>query len=200
VLVCTHALPDPALMSLLAEQTGAKARVVLRPQGIRKTWLEQATRNAELALARMLTESTAKVERTLALATALDLDTDEAALDALHIECFDISHTAGEATQASCVVFEHHDMQPSLYRRYNIAGITPGDDYAAMRQALTRRFSRVADGQAEMPGIVLIDGGRFLPSWGWTYTALSAWQREKAARWVWKPWCLRTSGHLLPWA
>jgi excinuclease ABC subunit C len=160
VLVCTHALPDPALMSLLAEQTGAKARVVLRPQGIRKTWLEQATRNAELALARMLTESTAKVERTLALATALDLDTDEAALDALHIECFDISHTAGEATQASCVVFEHHDMQPSLYRRYNIAGITPGDDYAAMRQALTRRFSRVADGQAEMPGIVLIDGGK----------------------------------------
>ncbi|NYT35268.1 excinuclease ABC subunit UvrC [Allopusillimonas soli] len=160
VLVCSHPLPDAGLMRLLGEQTGTRARVLVRPQGLRRTWLEQAVRNAELALTRMLSESTARVERTLALATALDLDTDEAALDALHIECFDISHTAGEATQASCVVYEHHDMQPSLYRRYNIAGITPGDDYAAMRQVLTRRFSRVADGHAELPGVVLIDGGK----------------------------------------
>ncbi|NYT61375.1 excinuclease ABC subunit UvrC [Alcaligenaceae bacterium] len=160
VLVCSHALPDPDLIGLLAERTGVKARVLIRPQGIRKTWLEQATRNAELALARLLSESSARAARTLALAMALELDTDEAALDALHIECFDISHTAGEATQASCVVYRHHDMQPSLYRRYNIAGITPGDDYAAMRQVLTRRFSRVADGQADMPDTVLIDGGK----------------------------------------
>src|SRR5690606_12761450 len=145
VLVCSHALPDPDLLVLLAEQTGVKARVLVRPQGIRKTWLEQATKNAESALARLLTESSARAARTLALATALDLDTDESALDALHIECFDISHTAGEATQASCVVYKHHAMQSSLYRRYNIAGIIPGDDYAAMRQVLTRRFSRVAD-------------------------------------------------------
>src|SRR5690606_957380 len=89
-----------------------------------------------------------------------EMDTDESALDALHIECFDISHTAGEATQASCVVYRHHDMQASLYRRYNISGITPGDDYAAMRQVLNRRFARVADGLAEMPNIVLIDGGK----------------------------------------
>ncbi|MGB3288085.1 MAG: excinuclease ABC subunit UvrC [Burkholderiaceae bacterium] len=160
VLVCSHPLPDPDLMGLLAEQTGVKARVLIKPQGVRKTWLEQAVKNAELALARLLTESSARAARSLALATALELDTDEAALDALHIECFDISHTAGEATQASCVVYQHHAMQPSLYRRYNIAGITPGDDYAAMRQVLTRRFSRVADGQAEMPGVVLIDGGK----------------------------------------
>ncbi|WP_442592422.1 excinuclease ABC subunit UvrC [Parapusillimonas sp. JC17] len=160
ILVFSHRLPDPDLMGLLAEQKGVKPRVLVRPQGMRKTWLEQATKNAEMALARVLTESSARAARTLALATELDLDTDETALDALHIECFDISHTAGEATQASCVVYKHHAMQPSLYRRYNIAGITPGDDYAAMRQVLTRRFSRVADGQAEMPGIVLIDGGK----------------------------------------
>src|SRR3546814_578591 len=123
-------------------------------------WLVQAAKNAELALARLLTESGARAARTEALATALGLDTDEAALDALHAECFDISHTAGEATQASCVVYKHHAMQPSLYRRYNIAGITPGDDYAAMKQVLMRRFSRVSEGQAEMPSVVLIDGGK----------------------------------------
>ncbi|EJO30135.1 excinuclease ABC subunit UvrC [Achromobacter marplatensis] len=161
VLVCSHALPDPDLIGLLVEQAGGKpSRMLTRPQGARRSWLEQALKNAEMALARALTESGARAGRTLALAEALDLDTDEAALDALRIECFDISHTAGEATQASCVVFEHHDMQPSLYRRYNIAGITPGDDYAAMRQVLTRRFAKVADGDAQMPGLVLIDGGK----------------------------------------
>ncbi|MBB1593821.1 excinuclease ABC subunit UvrC [Achromobacter sp. UMC46] len=161
VLVCSHALPDPDLIGLLVEQAGGRpSRMLTRPQGARRSWLEQALKNAEMALARALTESGARAGRTLALAEALDLDTDEAALDALRIECFDISHTAGEATQASCVVFEHHDMQPSLYRRYNIAGITPGDDYAAMRQVLTRRFAKVADGDAPMPGLVLIDGGK----------------------------------------
>ncbi|WP_312997424.1 excinuclease ABC subunit UvrC [Achromobacter animicus] len=161
ILVCSHTLPDPELIALLVEQAGGRpSRVLTRPQGTRRSWLEQASKNAEMALARALTESGARAARTLALAEALDLDTDEAALDALRIECFDISHTAGEATQASCVVFEHHDMQPSLYRRYNIAGITPGDDYAAMRQVLTRRFAKVADGDAQMPGLVLIDGGK----------------------------------------
>jgi len=161
ILVCSHTLPDPELITLLVEQSGGRpSRVLTRPQGTRRSWLEQASKNAEMALARALTESGARAARTLALAEALDLDTDEAALDALRIECFDISHTAGEATQASCVVFEHHDMQPSLYRRYNIAGITPGDDYAAMRQVLTRRFAKVADGDAQMPGLVLIDGGK----------------------------------------
>ncbi|SAI42888.1 excinuclease ABC subunit C [Bordetella trematum] len=160
VLVVSHPLPDAELLGLLAEQGGVRSRLLTRPQGVRRSWLEQAQKNAELALARALSESGARAGRTLALAQALDMDTDEAALDALRIECFDISHTAGEATQASCVVFEHYDMQPSLYRRYNIVGITPGDDYAAMRQVLTRRFGRVADGEAPMPGLVLIDGGK----------------------------------------
>jgi excinuclease ABC subunit C len=160
VLVCSHPLSEPGLIDLLAGQKGGRARVLTRPQGLRRTWLEQAVKNAELALARLLTESGARAARTEALATTLGLDTDEASLDALHAECFDISHTAGEATQASCVVYKHHAMQPSLYRRYNIAGITPGDDYAAMRQVLNRRFSRVAEGQGELPSLVLIDGGK----------------------------------------
>ncbi|MDQ2147229.1 excinuclease ABC subunit UvrC [Alcaligenaceae bacterium C4P045] len=160
VIVSNTALPDPALIELLAEEGNTKVRFLSRPQGTRRSWLEQAQRNAEMALARALTESGARAARTLTLAEALDMDTDETALDALRIECFDISHTAGEATQASCVVFEHHDMQPSLYRRYNIGGITPGDDYAAMRQVLNRRFAKVADGEAQLPGLVLIDGGK----------------------------------------
>lgn len=160
VLVSSHKLPDPELLELLAEQTGVHARLIVRPQGVRKTWLEQVVKNAELALARSLSESSAREERTLALAETLGLDTDASSLQSMRIECFDISHTSGEATQASCVVYQHHDMQPSMYRRYNIAGITPGDDYAAMRQVLSRRFTRVADGDASLPEIVLIDGGK----------------------------------------
>lgn len=160
VLVCSHGVPDPDLITMLAQQHGHKIRVLTRPQGTRRAWLDQAQRNAHMALARRLTESSAREARTLALAVDLDLDTDDVALDALHIECFDISHTAGEATQASCVVYQHHAMQHSLYRRFNIAGIEPGDDYAAMRQALNRRYTKVADGDAPMPDIVLIDGGK----------------------------------------
>ena len=160
VVVGSHPLPDAELIDLLADARHTKARFISRPQGVRRAWLEQATRNAEMALTNALSESGARSARTLALAEVLELDTDPAILEALHIECFDISHTAGEATQASCVVYAHHAMQPSLYRRYNIAGITPGDDYAAMRQVLTRRFGKVADGDALMPGLVLIDGGR----------------------------------------
>lgn len=160
VIVCSTAPADESLIELLAVAGQTKTRLLTRPQGIRRAWLDQATRNAVSSLSRALAEGGAKQARTLLLAQTLGLDTDEQSLDGLHIECFDISHTAGEATQASCVVFRQHEMQPSLYRRYNIEGITPGDDYAAMRQVLMRRYAKAADDEANLPELVLIDGGK----------------------------------------
>ena len=160
ILVVSHPLrPESEVMELLAT-TGQRARVLHQPQGLRRSWLEQAQSNASLALTRLLSEVGSQQARTRALAEVLGLDTEGSALDELRIECFDISHTAGEATQASNVVYHHHAMQTREYRRYNITGIEPGDDYAAMRQVLTRRFERTAQGDMPLPGIVLIDGGK----------------------------------------
>ncbi len=159
-IVVSHALPDPDLAQMLAEQAGSRVAIIKQPQGVRRSWLDQAKKNAELALARVLAEAGSQQARTQALAQVLSIESDEAALEALRIECFDISHTAGEATQASCVVYHHHAMQPKEYRRYNITDITGGDDYAAMRQVLTRRYEKIADGDGVMPDIVLIDGGK----------------------------------------
>jgi excinuclease ABC subunit C len=157
------------LIEALSEQSGLRISAVHNPREQRRIWLEMATKNAELQLARLLAEEGSQQARTRALVEALDLAPDQ--LDTFRIECFDISHTAGENTQASCVVFHQHKMQNSEYRRYNIDGITPGDDYAAMRQVLTRRYSKVAEalresspsgapGTVRMPDLVLVDGGK----------------------------------------
>jgi excinuclease ABC subunit C len=149
---------EPALMMALAEQCGHRINLVFQPQGQRRQWLEMAHKGAEIALVRLLSEQGSQQSRTRALVDVLGLDTED--IDTVRIECFDISHTQGEATQASCVVFHHHTMQNGEYRRFNIQGITPGDDYAAMRQVLTRRYEKVANGDGIMPDVVLIDGGK----------------------------------------
>lgn len=157
-LILNVEFDQPELIVALSEQCGHRINLVLQPGGQRRQWLEMAQKGGEIALARLLSEQGSQQLRTRALADTLGLDSED--LDALRIECFDISHTAGEATQASCVVFQHHAMQNGEYRRFNINGITPGDDYAAMRQVLTRRYEKVAGGEGVMPDIVLVDGGK----------------------------------------
>ena len=160
-LVCSEPV-DKELMEALGAQARTKVTAIHQPREQRRIWLEMAQKNAGLQLARLLAEQGSQQARTRALAEALDLPLDN--LDTLRIECFDISHTAGESTQASCVVFQEHKMVNSEYRRYNIEGITPGDDYAAMRQVLTRRYTRLAEaarnGEAKLPDLVLVDGGK----------------------------------------
>ena len=160
LLIVSHAV-DKAVVEALAG-TGPRVTVQHQPREQRRAWLDMCIHGAALRLAQLLAEEGSQQARTRALVEALDLVVEDP--HAFRVECFDVSHTAGESTQASCVVFEAHKMQSAQYRRYNIAGITPGDDYAAMRQVLMRRYAKLVEaaslGEARLPDIVLVDGGK----------------------------------------
>ncbi|MBL8512297.1 MAG: excinuclease ABC subunit UvrC [Betaproteobacteria bacterium] len=146
----------------LSEAAGRAIKIVTRPIAEAKVWMTMAAKNAQFAIDQKLAEKSSQEKKLLAMREALGLENLE------RVECFDISHTMGEATVASCVVFDRGAMQPSEYRRYNITGITPGDDYAAMRDALTRRYKKLLEPQPDedskaappRPDLILIDGGK----------------------------------------
>jgi excinuclease ABC subunit C len=157
LLVLDAECDDETLAQLLSEQAGHSVKISQAASGERKQWLEMGQRNAMLALQQRQAQQGGQKLRLDKLREFLNIP------DLQRIECFDVSHTMGEATQASCVIYENLEMRSNQYRRYSISGITPGDDYAAMRQALTRRYQKLAeDGKKEegvRPDLILIDGG-----------------------------------------
>ena len=154
-IVVNRSIDTEALEQLLSQQAGRKVQISTRPGGERKVWARMAEKNAELAIAQRVSMQATQEARLAALQEALGLPEPMQ-----RIECFDISHTMGEAPVASCVVYDHAAMQPSEYRRFNVSGIEPGDDYAAMRQTLERRYRRIVEGEGKMPDLILIDGGK----------------------------------------
>jgi excinuclease ABC subunit C len=158
----SHPIPSALVMEWevegladwLSEQAGRRVQVVTHPQEERRVWLEMARKNAELALTTREGLRENQSNRLAALNEAL------AEEGIARIECFDVSHTMGEATVVSCVVFDNGAMQPSEYRRFNVANPTPGDDYAALREALSRRYGKLAEGEGKLPDLLLIDGGK----------------------------------------
>ena len=146
---------DAALAELLSAQSGRPVHIVTHPTGERRVWLQMASENAKLAIAQKLAQKTTQDERLSALQSALGLPPS-----AQRIECFDISHTMGERAVASCVIFDHLAMQTGEYRRFNVQPEVGGDDYAAMREALTRRVARIVAGEYPVPDLLVVDGGK----------------------------------------
>ena len=143
------------LIEAIESLRGRSLSISLRVRGTRARWQQLAVTNAEQALAARLANRQHLAERFEALAAVLEMDEPPQ-----RMECFDISHSSGEATVASCVVFGPEGPLKSDYRRFNIEGVTAGDDYAAMHQALTRRFSKIKDGEGKLPDVLLVDGGK----------------------------------------
>lgn len=155
-ILISHEIEEQALMEqVLKDQCEHVIKLQAKPRGQRARWLEMAVQNVQQALQARLNSHATVLKRYEALQNALELEEMPTRL-----ECFDISHTMGEATVASCVVFDDKGPLKADYRRFNIEGITPGDDYAAMKQALLRRYRRLKDGEGKIPDILIIDGGK----------------------------------------
>jgi len=155
-LICSHAPNDQTLLeTAFKEVSGAKVEIKSRVRTQKAKWLELSLKNAEQSLQSLLNNKQNMMQRFRSLQDALELDEVP-----MRLECFDISHSSGEATVASCVVFDQNGPAKNEYRSYNIDGITGGDDYAAMNQALTRRFTKLKKGEGKIPDILVIDGGK----------------------------------------
>lgn len=171
VLIVNFRLPE-SLKEALNQEHNKKIVFTRAPKGERKAWQNMALKNAKQALAQHLLQNSNQQQRVAALANIIGLPENELK----RLECFDISHTQGEATIASCVVYDDFAMQPSQYRRYNITTAKACDDYAAMREVLTRRYGKLTQAKANgetvaMPDVVLIDGGK-----GQINVAVDVWQ------------------------
>ncbi|MCK4743704.1 MAG: excinuclease ABC subunit UvrC [Sulfuriflexus sp.] len=155
LIVSTQPDEHEWLEQALGEQSGHKIKISHKVRGERARWLKMAQDNADYGVTQHLSSKSSLLKRFEALQDALGLDTMPQRL-----ECFDISHTMGEATVASCVVFNTEGPLKADYRRFNIEGITPGDDFAAMQQALMRRYTKIKQGEGALPDILFIDGGK----------------------------------------
>src|SRR5436190_16991022 len=154
-IVVPEALDHAALAEVLSAQAGQRVEIVGNPGGERRVWLKMALQNAEFAIRQKLAQKATQDDRLTALQAALALPAS-----AQRIECFDVSHTMGERAVASCVIFDRLAMQSSEYRRFNVAPAQGGDDYAAMREALTRRCARIVTGEYPAPDLLVVDGGK----------------------------------------
>ncbi len=162
-LVVGEAVPVAVLQETLSEHAGRRIQISANPIGSRRAWLQMATKNAELGAAQRKVQHMGDAAKLIALQQGLGLPET-----VQRIECFDISHTQGEATVASCVIYDRGAMQNGEYRHFNMQDVAPGDDYGAMREVLTRRYRRVVAGlgntrsgaEGKMPDLVMIDGGQ----------------------------------------
>ena len=154
-IVAPEAEDAEALAEVLTQQAGRNVEIVTNPGGERRVWVTMATQNTVLAIRQKLAQKATQEERLAALQDALGLPST-----AQRIECFDVSHTMGEAAVASCVIFDRLSMRTNEYRKFNVTPEHAGDDYAALREALTRRCARIVAGEYPAPDLLVIDGGK----------------------------------------
>ncbi len=153
--IIAEGVDDEVLAEVLTAQSGRKVSLVANPGGERRVWVTMAIENARLAIRQKLAQKATQDERLAALQEALGLPSS-----VQRIECFDVSHTMGEAAVASCVIFDRRALQTGEYRRFNVTPPIGGDDYAALREALTRRVARIVAGEYPAPDLLVIDGGK----------------------------------------